>query len=214
MLERQNNINHKEQRRMNTAPNEINRKRHACARFFMSVMKKSKRGTFEHQKRVAHIAEGIAKEMDLDEKQIEDIYLSALSHDIGKIAIPNRILDSNSRLNWYQNKVMKSHVKVGKFFLKKSSLKDIADFASWHHEKLDGSGYFGLKGEEIPLSARIVAVADVFDAMINGRSYHDGYSLKEIFIELRDVNKYNQNVVSALEKYLKNNGYDIDGMYD
>ncbi len=129
--------------------------------------------TAGHQRRVAELACAIAAEMGLDPNTIEGIQLGALIHDLGKIHLPAEILAKPTRLNAMEFELIQTHAQVGYDILKDIPFPwPVADIAHQHHERLDGSGYpQGLKGDEIRLEARIVAVADVVEAMSSHRPY-------------------------------------------
>lgn len=126
-----------------------------------------------HSLRVTLYSMILAKELNLDEGYLEDIEIAGLLHDIGKIAMPKNILCKNGRLTDEEFNVMKSHPAKGeKIVLNINKLETISSWVKAHHEKYDGSGYpLGLKGEEIPLAGRIIALADTYDAMTSTRSY-------------------------------------------
>lgn len=129
--------------------------------------------THGHSLRVTLYSLILAKEMGFDEKLLEEIETAGLLHDIGKIAIPQNILCKPGKLTDEEFAVMKSHPNNSERLI--LSVKKLAGISSWlkaHHERWDGKGYpDGLQGEEIPLSARIVAIADTYDAMTSTRSY-------------------------------------------
>jgi len=153
----------------------------------MSVMVETRdQYTAGHQRRVAILAREIAREMKLSEDMIEAIYMSALIHDIGKIAIPAEILSKPTKLNEVEYSIIKTHPQVGYNILKGIEFPwPIADLVLKHHERMDGSGYpQGLSGDEIPLEVRILSVADVVEAMASHRPYRaalgTGKALEEI----------------------------------
>ena len=126
-----------------------------------------------HSMRVAEYAREIARRAGKNEKEQEDIYFSGLLHDIGKIGIPEDIINKNKKLTDEEYAIIKSHPTIGGKIL--STLTELPMMhigANWHHERYDGKGYpDGLKGKEIPEIARIIAVADSYDAMTSNRSY-------------------------------------------
>ena len=126
-----------------------------------------------HSIRVADYSRMIAKKMGLSEEECENIYNMGLLHDIGKIGVPNEIINKPSRLTDLEFDVIKTHPEMGYSILSKIKSKpDLANGARWHHERYDGKGYPDNKsGEDIPLEARIIAVADSYDAMTSNRSY-------------------------------------------
>jgi len=140
--------------------------------------------TGAHVKRVALICELMAQKLELSEGFINAIRIAAPLHDVGKIAIPEAILHKPGKLNDEEWKIMQTHAEVGAEILSKSqvSLSKLgAKLAHYHHENWDGSGYpEGLKGENIPLEARIMAVADVFDALGSKRCYKQPWNESEI----------------------------------
>ena len=138
-----------------------------------------------HSIRVSYYSRLIAENMGMEQDEIENIYYIALLHDIGKIAIPDSILNKPGRLTEEEFKVMKSHTTRGAEILKGiSTIPQIIEGAKSHHEKYDGSGYpEGLKGEDIPQVARIICCADCFDAMASKRVYKEPFSLDVIIGE-------------------------------
>jgi two-component system response regulator RpfG len=135
--------------------------------------------TGAHLKRMAKYSALIARGIGLSTDQVEAIELAAPMHDIGKIGIPDAIMQKNGQLNAGEVAVMQTHAQIGYEILKDSPsrfLQAAATIAQNHHEKFDGTGYpSGLKGKDIPLKARIVALADVFDALTSVRSYKDAW---------------------------------------
>ena len=143
--------------------------------------------TSGHQKRVAEIAVAIAHEMGLDADRIKGIYLGAVIHDIGKIQTPAEILSKPSRLSDIEYALIQSHAETGYNILKDIAFPWPVALIAWqHHERYNGSGYpQGLKGDEICLEARIVAVADVVEAMTNHRPYRAGLGIERALDEIR-----------------------------
>lgn len=126
-----------------------------------------------HSQRVAMYSSEIGRRMGLSDEVVDSLYYAALLHDAGKIGIPDNILKKNGKLNSEEYDVIKTHSTIGGDMLSGfTAIKEIPDVAMYHHEKYDGSGYpSGRKGEEIPLFARIVCVADSYDAMSSNRCY-------------------------------------------
>jgi HD-GYP domain-containing protein (c-di-GMP phosphodiesterase class II) len=132
--------------------------------------------TAGHSERVTVYSTMIGEEMGLSEDRLQVLYFAALLHDIGKIGIRDKVLLKNGRFNSEEESEMRTHPAKTRSILEKfhfsRSLSDVPTVASWHHEKIDGSGYpDGLKGDKIPLHSRILAVADVFDAISSRRDY-------------------------------------------
>ena len=139
-----------------------------------------------HSRRVAEYAYAIAKELGLPPKETDDIHSIGLLHDIGKIGIPDAVLNKPGKLTNEEYQLMKSHTVVGARILKDIGLIDGLDVgAKYHHERYDGKGYpEGISGESIPLLARIIAVADAYDAMSSNRIYRRHLSEERILHEL------------------------------
>ena len=128
-----------------------------------------------HSKRVAEYSKKIAEMANKTEKECEEIYMIALLHDVGKIGIPGAIINKEGKLTDEEYAVIKKHPGIGKEILEKiKASPDLCIGAHYHHERFDGKGYpEGLSAYEIPEIARIIAVADAYDAMTSKRSYRD-----------------------------------------
>jgi putative two-component system response regulator len=149
--------------------------------------------TKNHSLNVAKYAKAIAEKLELPAKEIEHIYTLGLLHDIGKIGVPEAILNKPDRLTDEEFEKIKNHVLVGCEILKNfSSMPELYICALYHHERYDGKGYFnGLDSENIPLTARIITVADSVDAMYSNRIYRSSRS-REYVIEQLEKNKGTQ----------------------
>lgn len=148
--------------------------------------------TGAHVKRVALISESLATAIGLSEEEVNLIKYAAPLHDIGKVSIPDHILHKPGKLDSEEWNTMQSHAAMGGSILNSSKQKLFkvgADVAHFHHERWDGEGYpTGLQGEEIPISARIVSVADVFDALGSNRCYKKAWApedIRQFFVEQR-----------------------------
>lgn len=145
--------------------------------------------TGSHIARMSHYAAAVARRMGLDEAAVELILYAAPMHDLGKIGIPDRILLKPAKLSPLEWELMKRHTLIGAEILKNSDIELLRIgemIARTHHEKWDGSGYpAGLRGIEIPLVGRIVAIADVFDAMTSTRPYKETSSVEAALDEIR-----------------------------
>lgn len=135
--------------------------------------------TLDHSLRVTQIAALIARDMKLPPAQIKTIHEAAYMHDIGKIGIPDRVLNKEGRLDREEMRYMQAHPRIGYNVLAKLPFfKNISKIVLSHHERWDGMGYpNGLQGTSIPLESRIIAVADAFDAITSDRPYRKGQSL-------------------------------------
>ncbi len=141
-----------------------------------------------HSVRVAKYSKMLADRLGLSSDECENVYYMALLHDIGKIGVPNEIINSTSRLTDHEYAVIKTHPGVGYDILAEiKSRPDLSIGARWHHERFDGKGYpDGKKGEEIPFFARIIAVADSYDAMTSNRSYRKYLSQDKVRSEIEN----------------------------
>lgn len=137
--------------------------------------------TGEHTLRVARYSRIIAEQLGLPARLCRDIYLAAPLHDVGKVAIPDNVLLKPGRLTDEEMAVIRTHATIGERILADSSCELIqlgAEIAAGHHERWDGAGYpRGLRADEIPVAARVVAVADVFDALSTRRPYKEPMAL-------------------------------------
>ena len=158
-----------------------------------------------HSQSVSRLAEGIARSMRLDPEVIEQVRLAGLLHDLGKIAIPDAILQKPGRLEPDELRTMREHADLGFRLLEGLGVSPVDRWIRHHHEWWDGSGYpLGLVGEEIPLGSRIILAADAFDAMTSDRVYRAAGSVDAAVSELRRRcwSQFDARVVAALEEYL------------
>ena len=170
-----------------------------------------------HSRRVALYSKQMAKEFGLPDKDCQDIEWAANLHDIGKIAIPDAILNKNSRLTDEEYATMKSHTTEGAKILSDFTLLDhVIEGAEFHHERYDGRGYpKGLKGEEIPLYARIIGVADAFDAMTANRVYRKQMDFAYVLGELEKGRgtQFDAQFVDILLKLIRDGIIDLNKLY-
>jgi putative two-component system response regulator len=141
-----------------------------------------------HVMRMSHVSGRLALQMGMDAHFSEQLIHAAPMHDIGKIGIPDHVLLKPGKLDEEELVLMRKHPEMGAKILDNSTsplIKLAHSVALYHHEKWDGSGYpFGLKGEAIPIEARIVAVADVFDALLNKRPYKEAWPVEDAVAEI------------------------------
>lgn len=160
-----------------------------------------------HQERVAKLAYEIGKRLKLKEDDLEELKIAGLLHDIGKIIIPGEILNKPGKLNDFEFSIVKLHPKTGYDILREvDSLSNVAQIILQHHERLNGSGYpNGLRDGDILLSARIIAVADVADAMSSHRPYRPAYKLEDVIGELEKGKGilYDSDVVNICRRILE-----------
>ncbi len=167
--------------------------------------------TAGHQRRVAQLAIAIAKELRLAEEQIEGIQLAGVVHDVGKIQIPAEILSKPGRLTPLEFELIKQHAQSGYEILKSIDFPwPIAQIVLQHHERLNGSGYpQALKGDQILLEAKIIAVADVVESMTSHRPYRPGLGIDAALQEIA-LNKgklYEPAAVDACIRLFQEQGY-------
>ncbi len=160
-------------------------------------------GAANHTRRVAEVTGQIASQLGLDGVTVEELRQAALLHDVGKLAIPEELLLKPGRLSEAERRTMAEHTVRGAKLLEGSSspvLRMAAEIAASHHEWWDGSGYpFGLTGSEIPLPGRIVAVADVFDALTHERPYKPAWPVTQAIAAIRtgSGSQFEPRVVAA-----------------
>ncbi len=163
--------------------------------------------TFSHCLRVAKYSQTISREMKLSEKEVEEISVNGLLHDIGKLAISDSILKKPGKLTPEEFDQIKKHPKAGVEILQKNSiLVSYSKGAKEHHERWDGKGYpESLKGDQISLDGRIIAVADSFDAMTSQRPYNKPKNLEEALreIEAQKGSQFDPGVVVAFSAAVK-----------
>jgi putative nucleotidyltransferase with HDIG domain len=167
--------------------------------------------TAGHQRRVAHLASAIAMEMGLPQENIDGIQMAGSIHDIGKLAIPAEILVKPTKLTNIEFSLIKEHAQSGYDMLKDvESPWPLAQIVHQHHERMNGSGYpRNLKGDEIIIEARIMAVADVVEAMASHRPYRAALGI-EVALEEIEKNKgilYDNTVVDACLRLFREKNY-------
>lgn len=159
--------------------------------------------TYYHSLRVAAFAQSVALGMNLSLEIQETLRVAGLIHDLGKLFVPREILLKPGRLNREELEEVKRHVfYLDRIFLGNTFMEDYLHVARLHHERLDGSGYLGLKEEEIPFEARILVVCDVFDALLHHRPYRRAYSFEEAVKEINAMGKAGKLDAKVIEKAL------------
>ncbi|MCR5486554.1 MAG: HD domain-containing protein [Lachnospiraceae bacterium] len=178
--------------------------------------------THQHSMRVADYSEMIAREMNCFKwpkrrKELSNLRKAAQMHDIGKIAIPDSVLNKVGRLTDEEYAQMKSHVIRGSEILKDFTLVEhVVDGTKYHHERYDGRGYpEGLKGEEIPLFGRIISVADTFDAMTSNRVYRNHMDTDYVMNEMKNGRgtQFDPNVLDAFFRLIEKGVINLDEIY-
>ncbi|MGZ3790451.1 MAG: HD-GYP domain-containing protein [Bacteriovorax sp.] len=157
-------------------------------RTLLSALKCKDDYTWGHSLRVAYFCVSVGRELEFSQKEIYELEVSALFHDIGKIGVPDSVLSKPSRLSDEEFLEMKLHpCKSYDILADFPVFQKMATNAKYHHERYDGRGYpDGLKGEDIPLFSRIILIADTFDAMTSTRPYRKGLPFEVAFAELRE----------------------------
>jgi putative nucleotidyltransferase with HDIG domain len=142
-----------------------------------------------HSTSVSRYSEALARAINLPEPEVERIKIGAMLHDVGKIGIPESVLKKPGKLDDDEWQIMKQHPTIGaeKVLAPNEALRDLIPIVKYHHERLDGKGYpEGLKGEEIPLAARIVSVADAYHALVSDRPYRKGMPIEKACAILKE----------------------------
>lgn len=177
-----------------------------------TLLKKARerdRATYQHNLRVSAYALKIAQKLNLPLDTTVNVVFAALFHDIGKINIQEEVLKKETCITYEEYELIKKHSKYGVQLVKNTYCENVSDIIMQHHERLDGSGYpNGLKGDEILLEARIIAVSDAYDAMVTNRAYKDARSPREATDELaRSRGKqYDATIVDCLFGILREEG--------
>lgn len=158
-----------------------------CLGLLLKVLNEHDPGVLEDLNRMGHLASDTARALHLDEREVERVELAARLHDVGKLAIPDAILNKPGPLEPAEWEVMRAHAEIGaRIVASAPSLAHTADLIRSHHERYDGNGYpDGLAGEEIPLPAAIIAVCAAFVAMMRHRPYSDAITVSEALAEVR-----------------------------
>jgi len=181
---------------------------------FVLVMEARDVYTKGHSLRVAYYASKIGKALGLSEKEQKELYIAGLLHDIGKIGIPDNILLKPGRLSPNEYEIIKNHAEFSYQIIKNiKRFEGIADYVRYHHERNDGSGYpKSLKGEKIPLGARILAIADIFDAVTTTRPYRKKLSVDGALNLLSDMDgALDQEIVERSKDVLRSAFKEVQG---
>jgi len=161
--------------------------------------------TYQHSCRVQEYSFKIARMLKLSKDRLEDLYFSTVFHDVGKINIPEEILNKPGRLTDEEFEIIKRHSYDGYVMVKDLYYNNISQIILQHHERLDGSGYpYGLKEDDILLEAKIIGIADTFDAMTSDRPYRKGLASSIAMAELKRLSgiHYDSHLVELFEKAL------------
>jgi putative nucleotidyltransferase with HDIG domain len=169
-----------------------------------------------HSERVAHYAAAIAEKLGLDERRVEQVRLAGLLHDIGTLGIEDYLVTKDAPLAPDEFEIVKAHTVKGAAILRPIELlHELIPGVELHHESLDGMGYpYGLKGDEIPLMARIIAVADSFDAMTTPRPYQAAMNSEYVLEIMKRLagTRYDPSVVNALTILVRSGAVEVRPM--
>jgi len=170
--------------------------------------------TAGHQRRVADLSRAIAQKMGLSRDQVDGVRMAASIHDLGKIYVPSEILNKPGKIRINEFELVKTHSEVGYEILKTINFPwPVAEIEIQHHERLDGSGYpNGLKGDEILLEARIIAVADVVESMSSHRPYRPALGIVKALTEIKAGRGtlFDERVVDACVAIFEEDGYELE----
>ncbi|MFN4190340.1 MAG: HD-GYP domain-containing protein [Pseudothermotoga sp.] len=174
----------------------------------MEILSKKDSYTAAHSKMVASMALELGRALKLPKKDLKLLHTAGTLHDIGKIAVPESVLNKNEKLSAQEYEIVKNHPEIGAQIVERFlPLRETAKIIRYHHERLDGSGYpDGLKGEQIPLLSQVLAVADVYCALTDDRPYRKAYTKLEA-LQIMKTMPLNQDLVSLLERQLLMVGY-------
>ncbi|MEI5908297.1 HD domain-containing phosphohydrolase [Bacillus spongiae] len=171
-----------------------------CAR-----VEKKDRYTWNHSRRVQNLSMKIGRKIGMNKSKLHNLFLAAGLHDIGKINIPEEILNKPSKLTDEEFDIIKKHTIDGAEMVRATYYEDISSIIEQHHERVNGSGYpFGLKGDQTKIEAKIIAVADSFDAMTDDRAYRTAFSKEYAINEIKEMagQLYDPDVVKAFEQVM------------
>lgn len=167
--------------------------------------------TIEHQERIKTFATKIGQALNLSERQIDDLSLLSSYHDIGKTAIPEEILNKKGNLTEEEWKIVKRHSEVGYRIVQSlPELSHIAEGILYHHERWDGKGYpHGLMGEDIPILARVIAIADAYSVMIDGMRYKEAVSKEGAILEIANCagTQFDPDIAKSFVKLIDENKF-------
>ncbi len=175
----------------------------------VSKVEEKDRYTFKHSVRVQNSSIKIGKKLNLLKDELDTLIVASVLHDVGKIKVPEEILNKTGGLTDEEYEIIKKHPADGAEMVKDSYYSDISTIIHQHHERLNGSGYpDGLKDEEITIGAKIIGVSDSYDAMTDDRSYRKAYTPEYAMNELKRLSGvlYDAEVVDALEAVLIEEG--------
>ncbi len=180
--------------------------RNSIIRLLLSMLHAKSTETEEHSDRMANHCRWIAQRLELSDELLDDLILLSMLHDIGKIGIPDSILNKPGLLTEEEHQIIRQHSQIGyRIAQTVPELKQVSDYILAHHERWDGTGYpHAIKGEQIPLASRIIAVVDAYDVMITGRKYRGPRTKEDAIAELQRCagTQFDPNIVTLYVKLL------------
>jgi len=186
-----------------------------AAAALLAALKHRDAHTEEHCTRVARLAWLTGRELGLSEADNACLVSGAILHDVGKIGIPDKVLLKNGALDAEQFDVIKRHSEIGANIVEKLEIPTaikVSQLVRWHHERIDGGGYpDGLRGDEIPIGARIISTVDAFDAITSDRCYREGVDAALAVQQLKREQecRFGADIVSALESVVEDHGNNL-----
>lgn len=170
----------------------------------VSAIEAKDKYTLGHSERVSQYAVDIAHKLNLPEKQIREIKIAGMLHDVGKIGISDEILHKPARLSKDEFEEMKRHPSIGTWILNTLNLSEnTINAINYHHERYDGTGYpLGISGKDLPIETQIISLSDAYDAMTSERPYRDAMSPEEAIMEIKKNSdkQFNPQLVEILEE--------------
>ena len=170
-----------------TYANDINKTQYETVRSLAEISESKSGQTGQHVKRVSEYVRAMASELGIKGSELENLVTASMMHDIGKLIIPSEIIEKKGKLTYNEFEIVKMHTKYGYELLKNSpgrTMEIAKEIALEHHEHWDGTGYEGIKGENINYYSRIVAIADVYDALVSKRSYKEKWPSADAYNEI------------------------------
>ncbi len=153
----------------------------------LQLIRTARPRTFYHSFRVADLSVAIARTVGLEEDMVKKLYFASLIHDVGEIWIPNDILDKRGKLSAEEMDLVRAHpMNLRAIFLHNPYIEDIVEIAVYHHERVDGKGYYGLKGEDIPYLSKILAISEFVDGLYTDRPDRPGFGIDKIIKMLKE----------------------------
>lgn len=198
--------------------NELEKAYIGTVRAFANAVEARDNYTRGHTERVYKIASLIARDLEWSDEQMKNMYMGCILHDIGKIGVPDMILNKPGRLTQEEQEAMRKHPETGVRMLEGIPMLEPAlPYILYHHEQYDGSGYpLGLKGNNIPIEGRVLAIADTVDAILTNRPYRKGASIEKVNQELISCSgkQFDPELAQLFLKIIRKDNADLAEIYD